>query len=109
MMSSILNSDFISVRLMVQGMSLENKRAEKNNNKEIHNTIIIRFYTCCLEDADSSARVKVNVGIGAYRELPLVEENQHRGTVQRLSREYRQQLDTGGGYLSNVGRVHHKL
>ena len=34
---------------------------------------------------------------------PFVEENKHGDIAQRLSREHRQQLDTGGGYLGNVG------
>lgn len=62
----------------------------------------MRLYTSRVEPADSCVW-QVNVGISAYSVLPLVEENEHRGTAQWLSREYRQQLDTGGGYLRDVG------
>lgn len=40
--------------------------------------------------------------------VTLVEQNKHRGAVQRQSGKYWQQLDAGRGYLSNVGWVHYE-
>lgn len=51
MMSSILNSDLISVRLMVQGMSLE-KGGRKKKNKKMLNGKNERLDTCCVEPGD---------------------------------------------------------
>lgn len=65
----------------------------------------ILHWTCWQDD--SSSNYKWMLGMGFMS--PLVEENKHRYVMQRLSREYWQQLDTGWRYLSNVDRVHHEL
>lgn len=59
----------------------------------------------CLETADTGCMDRFT----GLRISPLVEENEHRDTVQRLSRQHWQQLDAGRGYLRDVGRIHHKL
>lgn len=115
MMSSILNKDFISMRLMVQGKSLKTVWNFKVRYYIIALKAFIKrwdsesgytLYWTCKQD-DSSSNYKWMSGIGFVS--PLVEENKHRYAMQRLSREYWQQLDTGWRYLSNVDRVHHEL
>lgn len=64
MMSSILNSDFISIRLIVQGMSLENNGI-KSRNKKIHSGA---YCTYCVDPAVSQILHvwQVNIGNGVY-------------------------------------------
>lgn len=115
MMSSILNKDFISMRLMVQGKSLKTVKNFKVRHYIIALKAFIKrqdsyngyiLYWMCWQD-DSSSNYKSMLGMGFVS--PLVEENKHRYAMKRLSREYWQQLDTGWRYLSNVDRVHHEL
>lgn len=96
MMSSILNSDFISVRLLMQGMSLGKvgMKHQEIQHDSIKEPKLANLILCCGENLLIWTDVAV---------IPLVEENKHRDTVQRLSREHRQKLDTRGGYLNNVG------
>lgn len=103
MMSSILNRDFISMRLIVQGMSLK-KSEKKKNYKNGY-----KLYWTCWQWLMQAWQVNAGDGVDMIDMSPLVEQNKHGDTAQRLSREYWQQLDTGRRYLSNVDWVHHEL
>lgn len=94
-MSSNRNRDCTSSRVIVQGISLQNNGYKRNKN----NYMLILSYC-------SYSKWHAEFPSGGS---PLVEENQHRSTVQLLCREDWQQLNTRRRYLSNVGRVHHKL
>lgn len=68
---------------------------------------IFKMLAFCLEDQYIDSQTwKYGCNMIA---LPLVEQNEHRDSLQCFCREHCQQLDTGRRHLSNVDWIHHEL